>query len=237
MKARTYYADTRPLEEPSVYSALYRRMPACRKEKADRFLFPKDRRLCVGAWALLRKALEDLGEDPDEIVIEAGSGGKPFLEGSWVCFNLSHSEERVACSVSDTDVGCDVEPVRYAGLDMAKAFFHGSEYDAIAAAQSTGGMPELFCRYWTLKESFMKATGLGMSLPLDSFRIDLGDQIRVEQRVDGREYRFKEYDPYDGYRCAVCSAGGGFEPSLRLTDLSDLARDRTIYRTTAMRRT
>ena len=222
MKTRTYYSDIYSLEEPSVYSALYRQMPAYRREKADRFLFPKDRRLCIGVWTLLRKAMEDLGEDPDKISVGEGKNGKPFLEGSWMRFNLSHSEERVACSVSDSEVGCDVETIRYAGLDMAERFFHGSEYDAIAALQGTEEMPRMFCRYWTLKESFMKATGMGMSLPLDSFRIDLGDPIRVEQHVDGREYHFKEYDPGDGYRCAVCSTNPEFEPSLRFVDLSDL---------------
>ncbi len=222
MKTRTYYSDTYSLEDPSVYSALYRQMPERRKNKADRFLFPKDRRLCIGVWTLLRKALEDLGENPDSIVIGEEENGKPFLEESWVKFNLSHSEERVVCSVSDSAVGCDVETIKYAGLDMAERFFHGSEYDSIAALRGTEEMPRMFCRYWTLKESFMKATGLGMSLPLDSFRIDLGDTIRVEQRVDALEYHFKEYDPRDGYRCAVCSTNPEFEPSLRFVDLADL---------------
>ncbi len=232
MKVRTYYSETYALEDPSVYSALYSRMPECRRRKADRFLFGKDRRLCVGVWALLREALEDLGENPDSAEIGTGKNGKPFLRDSRVRFNMSHSEERVACAVSDSDVGCDVEMVKYAGLDIAGRFFHGSEYEDIAAAEGTGDMPALFCRYWTLKESFMKATGLGMSLPLDSFRIDLGDPIRVDQKVDSREYRFKEYDPRDGYRCAVCSAGEGFEPSLRAVDLSGLIRCRPIYRIT-----
>lgn len=51
----------------------------------------------------------------------------------------------------------------------------------------------------------MKATGLGFELPLNEFRISLGDPITVEQHVDDRQYNFKEFFVNDGYRYACCS--------------------------------
>ena len=218
MEVSTYYADAAALADPALYRKLYGSLPDFRKTKADMFVFAKDRRLSVGAWALLAAALADLGEEPSDVGFEAG--GKPFLIGSDIRFNISHSEERVMCSVSDSDVGCDVEMVRDAGLEIAKRYFYGTEYDSIAAEADPEKASVLFCRLWTLKESFMKAVGLGMSLPLHSFEISLGGEASVRQDVDDRTYRFKEYDPGDGYRCAVCSTEGRFEQKMRRVDFA-----------------
>lgn len=221
MKVVSYYADAGALKDPDIYASAYSKVSPYRRNKTDRFVFDGGRRLSLGVELLLMKALDDLGEDPDGFEIELVGNGKPMLKGSDIRFNLSHSEERVMCSVSDCDVGCDVEQVKPISLEIAKRHFFGSEYDAIASSDDSVRF-ETFYRFWTLKESFMKATGLGFELPLDGFRIDLGDRITVDQSVDDRNYRFIEYDPKDGYRCAVCSVDGEFEPSMRLTDLRSL---------------
>lgn len=212
MKTVTYYSDTSGLDDPSVYSAAYASMPEYRRRKIDNFVFPKDKKLSMGVELLLRKALEDLDENPKDIILIKNN--KPALRGSDIQFNLSHSERKVMCSVSDEDVGCDVEKVVPINLDIARRYFFRSEYDAISSVDEKERF-DLFYRYWTLKESFMKATGLGFELPLDAFEIHLGDAITVSQEVDGREYHFKEYSVDDGYRYACCSPNVDFEDMMR----------------------
>ena len=100
-------------------------------------------------------------------------------------YNLSHSGDYVLCSI-DTDaregvqLGCDIEEAR----------------------------AEKFCRYWVLKESFMKATRKGMALKMSSFEILLSNPPRLIKKPEEFEetYYYCEY-PLEGfpYRIAVCS--------------------------------
>jgi len=211
----TYYSETGPLRDAALFMKFYSQAPEHRRRKIDSFVFDKDKRLSLGVELLLRKALEDLGEDPDSLQPAHVANGKPMLKGTDIEFNLSHSEERVMCSVSDRPVGCDVEMVRPIDLDLARRYFYGSEYEGIKAEDDPDRRYDLFYRYWTLKESFMKATGLGFELPLDSFCIHLDHEITVDQSVDSETYRFAEYFLDDGYRYAVCSQSGDFPPGMR----------------------
>ncbi len=202
MNTITYCSDTRWLDPQSIYDAAYGSLPRYRREKVDGFVFMKDKKLSIGVELLLRKALSDLGEEMHDI--ELVKNNKPVLRGSDIHFNLSHSGTKVMCSVSDDDVGCDVEKIAPIDLDIARRFFFGSEYERIASANDEDRY-DLFYRFWTLKESFMKVTGLGFELPLDSFRISLDDGISVDQDVDDRTYHFREFYLNDGYRYACCS--------------------------------
>ena len=219
VKTVTYCADTAPLNDRGLYGRFYLEMPDYRRSKIDYLAFDKDRIQSMGVEILLRRALEDHGVDYRSLGISTGRYGKPYFNGCGLCFNLSHSEERVMCSVSEDDVGCDVEKVHTIDLEIARRYFFGSEYETICSEKDPERRYDLFFRFWTLKESFMKATGLGFELPLDSFRIELGDRITVDQKVDGRDYRFMEYTLSDGYRYAVCSPDGSFEPTIRNIDL------------------
>ncbi len=217
-----YVADTKALQDEELFRAGYRMVPSERREKADRFIFRKDKTLSIAAGLLLKKGLRDRGIS--EYSVSYGPNGKPFLM-DFVCgigneklqkpvhFNLSHSEEKVMCVISDAEVGCDVEKITDIDLEIAKRFFFTTEYETIVAGETPNQQRELFYRLWTLKESFMKATGLGMALPLDSFRVDLLKDLQKGENtqtavlchhVNGRQYHLKEYDMKDGYRYAVC---------------------------------
>ena len=209
LKTITYCSDTKYLDDPEVYLLAYDSVSSHRRDKVDRLVFLKDKKLSLGVELLLRLALEDVGEDYTGI--DFVKNGKPVLKDSHICFNLSHSEDKVMCSISDSDVGCDVERIQPIDLDIARRYFFGSEYETIASADDENRY-EMFYRFWTLKESFMKATGLGFELPLDSFKISLGDPVEVEQTVDDREYYFREFDLEDGYRYACCSLNDEIEP-------------------------
>ena len=83
----------------------------------------------------------------------------------------------VLCAISDMEVGVDVEHVDpEIDLNLAKQYFFNEEYSSIMKSDNPS---EEFFKYWVLKESYMKYTGLGMNLMLDSFEIVIEDSIRL----------------------------------------------------------
>jgi len=142
------------------------------RERGDRFVFERHQRAHVVAHALKRLMLSAVtGTAPQSWKFEAGLAGKPRVhpEGR-PRFNVTHSERLVACAVSrDLEVGVDVEPIkRKPAFETARAHFAETEQRWIC------GLPESdqvngFLRLWTLKEAFLKATGLGLAQPLHSF--------------------------------------------------------------------
>ena len=205
MNIQVYTADVTELEDSQLYQVWYSRVCPARREKIDRIRFDSDKRLSLGAGALLEIALRVNGIQ--DFTLQYGENGKPQLAGRQdIQFNLSHSGTRVMCAVSDCGIGCDVERIRDIDLKLARRFFFSEEYEALARCGDSAHRNDLFFRYWTLKESFMKATGLGFSLPLDAFCMILdGDMVSVRQSVDSRRYYFHEYNRGDGYRYALCS--------------------------------
>ena len=168
---------------------------------------------------LLRHGLREANVAYDRLHIKTGASGKPYFADSHLYFNISHSQDWVICAISDVEIGCDIEKVQPANLQIAERFFCPEEYHHIAKQRSTLERNLLFYRYWTLKESFLKATGLGLSLPLNAFCMELGECIRVNQSVDQREYAFVEFDDISGYCCAACIARAQPEISLQVIDL------------------
>lgn len=205
MEIQILTADVDELQDPSLYLRLYESVSRERREKADRMRFQKDKRLSLGAGALLEAALSRLGIY--DFAFSYGKYQKPRLKNTdGIQFNLSHSGSKVMCVISDSDIGCDVEKVTDISIEIAERFFFSEEYRALCSCTEGVGRNELFFRYWTLKESFMKATGLGFMLPLDAFCVLLEkEKIAVRQSVDERQYFFKEFHQDDGYRYAVCS--------------------------------
>lgn len=208
---KVYVADTKPLENTELFNSLYSLVSVQRQEKINRIAFDKDKRLSLGAELLLKKALSDIGVSDYEF--SYGENGKPFIKGEEnIFFNLSHSGERVLCAVSSKEVGCDVEKVKSVDLKIAKRFFFAEEYEAIKAQKTPEEQKDMFFRLWTLKESFMKATGLGMKLPLDSFSVGFSDnKISVSQSVSKDNYYFKEYFSDADYKYSACSLVPDFD--------------------------
>lgn len=212
-----------------------------RLEKTGRYVFQKDRKLSIGAELLLRYALIQLNIfNP---VFRHDNYGKPFLVNHpQVHFNLSHSEEYVACAVSDSPVGVDIEQVHDIDLNIAQHYFFGSEYQHI---QNSALKQRTFFELWVLKESYMKMTGLGFRLPLDEFSIDIQNSSHIQKsprdnsariRVQSRKEKSKGLEPIKnqprfgvwsvaGDKCilAVCSESRINKPDL--INLEDLKRE------------
>lgn len=219
-KIYVYAADAAKLYDEAAFTAAYGSVSSYRREKTDRFLFRKDKVLSLAAELLLQYALKEHGILSYRIGVK--KSGKPYLqECVWEegrmhtqrvpQFNLSHSRERVMCVIAGQDVGCDVEKITAMEPEVARQIFTSQEYEKLAACKTGKQRDEMFFRYWTLKESFMKATGLGSALSPDSFSPD------HSYREQG--YYFKEYDPVDGYCYAVCGRTDQFDENIRFVDL------------------
>ena len=102
------------------------------------------------------------------------------------------------CSISDREVGVDVEfNDPEIDLDIAKNYFYNSEFESIMNSQNPS---DNFFSYWVLKESYMKYTGLGFNLNLDSFEIIMEDKIRLKN--DDKNLKFNLFD-VDDYKFGI----------------------------------
>lgn len=189
------YCDVSNLDLDKAYDSL----PENRKEKVKHFRFEKDKKLSAGAYLLLDKLLKE--ENITEPSFKTGKYGKAYISNfENIHFNLSHSGKLVSCAISDAEVGVDVEfNDPSIDLDIAKHYFYNSEYESIMNSENPS---DEFFKYWVLKESYMKYTGLGFNLDLDNFEILINEKIRLKN--DENNLKFSLFD-VDEYKMAVCS--------------------------------
>ena len=102
---------------------------------------------------------------------------------------------------SDREVGCDIEKIVDAPLGVSDRFFHLKEAEYIRSAEDKN---RAFFTLWTLKESYMKMTGRGMSLPLDSFEVVPTAEGFVLGKSSERPCFFETME-FDGYIFSVSS--------------------------------
>lgn len=201
-KIKIYIGDITPLiEDEEIFAICYNRLSDFRKSKCDRFKQIKDKARCIGAGIMLDIALSEYGLSERNVAYILGENGKPSIEGHpEICFNLSHSGERVICAISDIPVGCDVEKINSDKKDadrIAKRFFSENERKRIIIEGSANA--DMFYQIWTLKESYIKCTGEGMKCAFESFSVidDLGG-FSVKENPNIRLLSFKDGEYFFG---------------------------------------
>lgn len=163
-----------------VVTLLERTLAPDETRRADRFHFERDRLHFVVARGVLRLLLgRYLDCSPAGLPFRYGPYGKPELAPREVAgrvqFNMSHSGGLALFAIAEErQVGVDVEFIRaeLATDGIAKRFFSAHE-----AATLQSLPPDLrlaaFFHCWTRKEAYIKATGKGLSIPLDQFDVSL----------------------------------------------------------------
>lgn len=215
-----YAADVGPLNDSALFETALAAVSAERREKTMRYAFRADQNLSLGAELLLRKALRDFGLKNYEPSFRTGEHGKPYLVGEEMpFFSLSHAGSWVLCAVSPDECGCDIEKIRDIDRNLARRFFCPGETLAIEQEAGEAQKADMFFRLWTLKESYMKATGLGMSLPFDAFEISLAGGVPVLLGESAKDYHFEEYGEIQGYKTALCTTGNGSRAELNIKDI------------------
>lgn len=164
-----------------------------RQEKIDFYKFEKDKKLSCGAYLLLKKLLWEVNiTNP---IFKTGKYGKAYISNyEDIYFNMSHSGKMVLCAISDREVGVDIEYIDpEIDLDIAKHYFYNTEYENIMNAENKS---EEFFKYWVLKESYMKYTGLGMNLELNSFEIIIKNNIHLKNDNENLKFNLFHIKDY-----------------------------------------
>lgn len=176
-----------------------------RKERISRFRFEKDKLHCLFAEVLLRYALEKRYQISD-LVLDKNVYGKPYLVNhSDIYFNLSHSGDWVICGVGDQNLGIDVERVEEIEMSIARDFFARKEIDYLETVPFRQRL-NAFYTVWTLKESYTKYVGEGMSIPLDSFAI-IPEKERITlflENAPDLSFCFQTQDLDSHHKMALC---------------------------------
>ncbi|MFJ7837979.1 4'-phosphopantetheinyl transferase family protein [Lysinibacillus sphaericus] len=198
-----------------IFQQFELRISAERKEKVSKFHFDEDKKRSILAEVLLRHSLKrDFGMTNDHIHFTINEYGKPNLQNfDHIHFNLAHSGDWVVCAVSDTPIGIDIEQVAMIEMDIAKAYFTSSEYQDILS-QPKDKQIQYFYKLWTLKESYVKAEGKGLTIPLDSFSFYIQPETiqLYESNQLSQKYSFQLFDLDDCHIVALCSKQLSKEP-------------------------
>jgi 4'-phosphopantetheinyl transferase len=159
---------------------LARTLDADEVARADRFQAPHHRERWIVGRGLLRELVgQYTGCLPSNVRLVYGPHGKPSLApdsgDSSLRFSLAHSEGLVVFALArDVEIGVDVEAVRpLKDLELvAEQFFSPRECESLRSLRPDQRVDGFF-NCWSRKEAYIKALGLGLSLPLDTFDVEL----------------------------------------------------------------
>ena len=170
---------------------------ACaRRERIHGYVQLADKARCLVAGLLLRQIC-GVTEDCQLIY---GGNGKPYLKSGDAYFNISHAGDYVALAVANCEVGVDIEKVSAYSDAVAAKCFTPPEREWLRRE----GCDEAFYRLWTAKESVMKASGFGFSLPPEAFSVLPLDSSA--HSIAGKPW-FLDWLSFSGY--IICRATDG----------------------------
>lgn len=137
-------------------------LPFDRLQKMHSYRSLSDQWLCAAAYRLLQHGIfVEHGIEEVCVQVDSMPSGKPFLKYlAGIHFNISHCEMGAVCALSEQEIGVDIECFSLPRPQVMKHVLSNDEYEYAMAAQCPD---KVFTRLWTLKESWLKATGLGLA--------------------------------------------------------------------------
>lgn len=211
-----WHIDPEQLADAEAIERCRARLGPDELARIARVKFERHRRVRVMGWWLVRTALSHQAPvAPEAWRFRRSPRGRPEVAEPLVTpalrFNLSHTAGLVACAVTHTDdVGVDVEDGRRRAdvMKIARRFFAPSEIETIERATEED-RARIFFEYWTLKEAYLKARGIGMSAPLAQVAFTLtSDQppsVSLGPAIDDHAqlWQFAQLRLAEHYLCAV----------------------------------
>lgn len=211
------------------------------RAKQARFHFARDQRRYLVTRALVRTVLSRYAEvRPEDWTFANGPRGRPAISAPETVpaleFNISHSADLVILGVtSDRTLGIDTESIaaREADIDGLDRYFAPEESAALLSLPPSERRRRFF-ELWTLKESYIKARGMGLAIALDAFRFELTGEreltlhMRSELGDSPQRWRLWLLALRPDYLAAVCASRGEYVPDLTMREIVPLASERAV---------
>lgn len=192
----------------------------------SRFYFADDRKRYLVTRAMVRMLLSRYAPiAPEDWAFSRNAYGRPVIaraiadaehQARGLSFNLSHTRGLIALAISrGRELGVDVENIaaRSVSLDVAEHFFSPVEVAELSCV-APERQQDRFFEYWTFKESYIKARGMGLSLPLDRFSFRFPHQGAVSISIDpdlqdrADRWSFWQCRPTSQHLMAICAERG-----------------------------
>lgn len=216
----------------SLFRKLISYISEDRNRKVVKFNKWEDAQRALLSDVLVRGYIErKKGIKNKDIIFNTNKFGKPYLiNNNDFYFNISHSGRWVVGVFSDCEVGIDIEEIKPIDLSIAENFFSREEYSYLMNVKQNEQLLA-FYELWTIKESYIKAIGMGLSIPLSDFTITINEQkiIHVkESRVTGVQFDLKLYDIDPMYKLSVCSSKKIYEETFSVMPLNEFIKNHLI---------
>lgn len=211
---KLYRINIKNMEDPLQNRRLLEQVSMERRKKVLRYRMPDDRKRSLGAGIIIKTILKENGLSESEI--RYSENEKPAADG--VFFNVSHAGDYVVGVSCGCEVGCDIEKIRKAPFEVARRHFCAAESEYINSAKDKD---KAFFTLWTLKESYLKMTGRGLSLPLDSFEVVPTENGFVLADASMQQGYFRTTE-FDGYVFSVCRETNAVFEQMDFQDIRNL---------------
>lgn len=206
---------------------LQRHLSKEEEEKSNKFLFRKDRKHYILTHGLLRIILARyLDQEPYQIHYTYSIYGKPGLKNNqddrMLSFNMSHSAGTAIYAVTrNRNIGIDIERIvkDFPCEEIAERFFSPREYNELLKVKAGFLRERAFFSCWTRKEAYIKARGVGFSMPLDEFDVSVSQNMPVqlivdrEDRNEKSQWTLMNINSAPGYVSALAVEGFDFRVS------------------------
>jgi len=227
-EAHLWYVFQDHIDDADLLARYHALLNAEERERQRRFVVERVRHEYLVTRALCRTTLSHYAAvDPTAWQFSRNPRGRPEISGprgvAPLRFNLSNTAGLIACLVTlGMDVGVDVEDTQRRGetVRIANRFFSASEVAALEALPPERQRRRFF-EYWTLKESYIKARGMGLAIPLNQFSFHLDADKPITIAFDSRladdpgAWQFGHYRPSERHLLSFAIRRGG-RPDLRL---------------------
>jgi 4'-phosphopantetheinyl transferase len=194
--------------DPMLFQRLLDCVAPGKKERLLRFYRMEDKLRGLFGDLLIRDGImQKTGLNNKDISFTTNDYGKPFLKDrDDVQFNISHSGTWVVGVIDHQPVGIDVEQVQEIDLDISKNYFSADEHEDLMQKPDKF---DYFFTLWSLKESYIKIIGKGLSHPLNAFSIKFinpGEIVIKVKEQQVKETFFRQFEIDKQYKMAVCAA-------------------------------
>lgn len=197
-----------------------------KKNKILRLINKKDKiRTLIGEILIRNIIREELSIRNEQVIFSKNQYGKPYMkEYPQFNFNISHSGDFVVVAIDDKPIGIDIEEIKHIDYkEISERFFSVNEFNYIVNENSDIGLYN-FYEIWTLKESYIKCCGKGLSIPLKSFSIYIGQDETIKIIINNKykKYVFKRFNVDSCYKMAVCALNKEIPNNITMIDPNSL---------------